>query len=93
MLLFAQKKDDTIEEMTGANWTIKVAKLMESNDLTKGTSKLGSAALTPAAALPASTRSLTTASTRSSRMRSSTRSSGRLSAICTSIWSSTTTPS
>ena len=46
MLLCALGYDATIEEMTGANWTIKVAKLMESNDLTKGTSKLGSANLT-----------------------------------------------
>ena len=46
MLLCALGYDATIEEMTGANWTIKVAKLMESNDISKGTSKLGSAALT-----------------------------------------------
>ena len=46
MLLCALGYDATIEEMTGASWTIKVAKLMESNSLTKGTSKLGSAVLT-----------------------------------------------
>ena len=46
LLLCALGYDATIEEMTGANWTIKVAKLMESNSLTKGTSKLGSAVLT-----------------------------------------------
>ncbi len=46
MLLCALGYDATIEEMTGANWTIKVAKLMESNDITKDTSKLGSAVLT-----------------------------------------------
>ena len=46
LLLCALGYDATLEEMTGASWTIKVAKLMESNDLTKGTSKLGSAVLT-----------------------------------------------
>ena len=46
LLLCALGYDATIEEMTGASWTIKVAKLMESNSLTKGTSKLGSAVLT-----------------------------------------------
>jgi len=46
LLLCALGYDATIEEMTGANWTIKVAKLMESNDITKDTSKLGSAVLT-----------------------------------------------
>jgi len=46
LLLCALGYDATIEEMTGAAWTIKVAKLMESNSLTKGTSKLGSAVLT-----------------------------------------------
>ena len=46
MLLCALGYDATIEEMTGASWTIKVAKLMESNSISKGTSKLGSAVLT-----------------------------------------------
>ena len=46
LLLCALGYDATIEEMTGASWTIKVAKLMEKNSLTKGTSKLGSAVLT-----------------------------------------------
>ena len=46
MLLCALGYDATIEEMTGASWTIKVAKLMEKNSISKGTSKLGSAALT-----------------------------------------------
>ena len=46
MLLCALGYDQKIEEMTGASWTIKVATLMESNSLTKGTSKLGSAVLT-----------------------------------------------
>ena len=46
MLLCALGYDATIEEMTGASWTIKVAKLMEKNSLSKGTSKLGSAVLT-----------------------------------------------
>ena len=46
MLLCALGYDATIEEMTGASWTIKVAKLMEKNSISKGTSKLGSAVLT-----------------------------------------------
>ena len=46
LLLCALGYDATIEEMTGANWTIKVAKLMEKNSISKGTSKLGSAVLT-----------------------------------------------
>ena len=46
MLLCALGYDAAIEEFTGSAWTIKVAKLMESNSLTKGTSKLGSAVLT-----------------------------------------------
>ena len=46
LLLCALGYDATLEEMTGASWTIKVAKLMESNDITKDTSKLGSAVLT-----------------------------------------------
>ncbi len=46
MLLCALGYDATIEEMIGASWTIKVAKLMEKNSISKGTSKLGSANLT-----------------------------------------------
>ena len=46
MLLCALGYDATIEEMTGANWSIKVAKLMEKNSISKGTSKRGSANLT-----------------------------------------------
>ena len=46
MLLCALGYDATIEEMTGASWTIKVAKLMEKNSISKGTSKLGAAVLT-----------------------------------------------
>ena len=46
MLLCALGYDQKVEEMTGSSWEIKVAKLMESNSLSKGTSKLGSAALT-----------------------------------------------
>ena len=46
LLLCALGYDATIEEMTGASWTIKVAKLMEKNSISKGTSKLGSAVLT-----------------------------------------------
>ena len=46
MLLCALGYDATIEEMTGASWTIKVAKLMEKNSISKGTSKLGAANLT-----------------------------------------------
>ena len=46
MLLCALGYDQKVEEMTGSSWEIKVAKLMESNSLSKGTSKLGSANLT-----------------------------------------------
>ena len=46
MLLCALGYDQKVEEMTGSSWEIKVAKLMEKNSLSKGTSKLGSAALT-----------------------------------------------
>ena len=46
MLLCALGYDQKVEEMTGSSWEIKVAKLMESNSLSKGTSKLGSAVLT-----------------------------------------------
>ena len=46
MLLCALGYDQKIEEMTGSSWEIKVAKLMESNSISKGTSKLGSAVLT-----------------------------------------------
>ena len=46
MLLCVLGYDQKVEEMTGSSWEIKVAKLMESNSLTKGTTKLGSAALT-----------------------------------------------
>ena len=46
MLLCALGYDQKVEEMTGSSWEIKVATLMESNSLSKGTSKLGSAALT-----------------------------------------------
>ena len=46
LLLCALGYDATIEEMTGASWSIKVAKLMEKNSISKGTSKLGSANLT-----------------------------------------------
>ena len=46
MLLCALGYDQKVEEMTGSSWEIKVAKLMESNSISKGTSKLGSAALT-----------------------------------------------
>ena len=46
MLLCALGYDQKVEEMTGSSWEIKVAKLMESNSIAKGVSKLGSAALT-----------------------------------------------
>ena len=46
MLLCALGYDQKVEEMTGSSWEIKVAKLMEKNSISKGTSKLGSAALT-----------------------------------------------
>ena len=46
MLLCALGYDQKVEEMTGSSWEIKVAKLMEKNSLSKGTSKLGSAVLT-----------------------------------------------
>ena len=46
MLLCVLGYDQKIEEMTGSSWEIKVAKLMEKNDISKGVKKLGSAALT-----------------------------------------------
>ena len=41
MLLCALGYDATIEGFTGANWTIKVAKLMQSNKLAKGIDAIG----------------------------------------------------
>ena len=46
MLLCVLGYDQKIEEMTGSSWEIKVAKLMEKNDISKDVKKLGSAALT-----------------------------------------------
>ena len=46
LLLCALGYDATIEQFTGANWSIAVAKLMQSNDIAKGVDKAGSAVLT-----------------------------------------------